>query len=168
MSEGLVLLALVTLQRLGELAWARHNTQSLKARGAVEVASGHYALIVLLHAAWLVGLWILAKDHPIVPGWIAAYIGLQVARIWIMASLGERWTTRIIVLPGAPLVRKGPYRFMNHPNYLVVAAEIAVLPLAFGLVGYAVVFSLLNAAALTIRIRAEARALSEFSQPRAV
>jgi methyltransferase len=84
---------------------------------------------------------------------------LELARIWVLASLGERWTTRIIVIPDAPLVRRGPYRWFNHPNYIVVVAEIAVLPLAFGLWRTALVFSLLNAAILTIRIREENRAL---------
>ncbi|PVE23272.1 hypothetical protein DC522_16840 [Microvirga sp. KLBC 81] len=165
MSLSLALLILVTLQRMSELAWARRNTRRLKARGAVEVASGHYGLIVLVHTAWLLGLWVLAWDRPLAPGWAGVYVALQVARFWVLASLGERWTTRIIVLPRTPLVRTGPYRFMNHPNYLVVAAEIAVLPLAFGLVGYAILFSLLNAAVLTVRIRAETRALKEFCQP---
>jgi methyltransferase len=167
MSLGLALLILVTLQRMGELAWARRNTRRLKARGAVEVASGHYGLIVLVHAAWLLGLWILAWERPLALGWVGVYVALQVARIWVLASLGERWTTRIIVLPRAPLVRTGPYRFMNHPNYCIVAAEIAVLPLAFGLIEYALLFSVLNAVVLTIRIRAESRALKEFSQPQA-
>jgi methyltransferase len=120
-----------------------------------------------VHAAWLLGLWVLARDRPLSPGWGAAYLALQAARLWVLASHGERWTTRIVVLPRAPLVRTGPYRFMNHPNYLVVAAEIAVLPLAFGLVRYALLFSLLNAAVLMVRIRAESQALREFSRPRA-
>jgi methyltransferase len=167
MSLGLALLTLVTLQRMGELAWARRNTRRLKARGAVEVASRHYGLIVLVHAAWLLGLWILAWDRPLALGWAGVYVALQTARFWVLASLGERWTTRIIVLPRTPLVRTGPYRFMNHPNYLVVAVEIAVLPLAFGLTEYAILFSLLNATVLAIRIRAETRALKEFSQPQA-
>ena len=165
MSAGLILLILVTVQRMGELAWARRNTRRLKARGAIEVGAGHYGLIVLVHAAWLLGLWAMAWNRPVVIPWVAIYVALQAARLWIIASLGERWTTRIVVLPMAPLVRTGPYRFMNHPNYLVVAAEIAVLPLAFGLVWYALLFSLLNAAVLAIRIRAESRALQELSQP---
>ncbi len=167
MSAGPALLTLVTLQRAGELAWARRNTRRLKARGAIEVGAGHYRLIVLVHAAWLLGLWILAWNRPLATGWAVAYLALQAARLWVLASLGERWTTRIVVLPRAPLVRTGPYRFMSHPNYLIVAAEIAVLPLAFGLVWYALLFSLLNAAVLTIRIRAESRALREFARPQA-
>ena len=87
------------------------------------------------------------------------FVLIELARIWVLASLGPRWTTRIIVLPNAPLVRRGPYRWVNHPNYLVVIAEIAALPLVFSLWQVALIFSLLNAAMLTVRIRQENRAL---------
>jgi len=159
---SLVVLALVTLQRLGELLLARRNTRRLLAKGAREEGAAHYPLIVALHGAWLTGLWIVvvAGSREISLPWLAVFLALQAARVWVIASLGERWTTRIIVLPGAPLVRKGPYRFLPHPNYAVVAAEMAVLPLAFGLTAYAVVFSVLNLAVLTLRLRAETRALS--------
>jgi methyltransferase len=163
MRLGLALLILVTLQRIGELAWSRRNTRRLKVRGAIEVGASHYGLIVFVHAAWLLGLWVLAWDRPLMLGWAGIYITLQAARIWVLASLGDRWTTRIVILPKAPLVRAGPYRFMKHPNYLVVVAEIAILPLAYGLPGYAVLFSLANAAVLRIRIRAETLALEQFS-----
>ena len=156
-------LALVTLQRGSELILARRNTRRLLARGAVEVAPGHYPLIVLLHAAWLAGLWILAWNRPLDLRWLALFCLLEAARLWVLASLAERWTTRIIVLQGAPLVRRGPYRFFSHPNYLVVAGEIAVLPLAFNLPLYAGVFTLLNAAMMVVRIRAEAGALRQAS-----
>ena len=156
---SIVILVLVTFQRLGELVLANRNTRRLMARGAAETGAGHYPLIVGLHAAWLLGLAILAWDRPANLIWLGVFVGLQLARVWVIASLGDRWTTRIISLPGAPLVRRGPYRFVSHPNYVVVAAEIAVLPLVFGLVGYAIVFSLLNAAVLAIRIRAESRTL---------
>ncbi|WP_128565634.1 isoprenylcysteine carboxyl methyltransferase family protein [Methylobacterium crusticola] len=161
MTASVVVLALVTLQRLGELILARRNTRRLLARGAVEVAPGHYGLIVALHAAWLAGLWLLAPGgipHPI---WLVVFVGLQAGRLWILAALGERWTTRIIVLPGAPLVQRGPYRFVSHPNYAVVVGEIAALPLAFGLTGFAFLFSILNAAILTVRLRAEGTALKQ-------
>ena len=160
MIASILLLSFVTLQRLGELWLARRNTRRLLATGAYEVGAGHYPLIVLLHAAWLLGLWWLAWDDPIRQLWLGAYALLQALRGWILGSLGERWTTRIIVLPGAPLVRRGPYRWLPHPNYMLVVAEIAVLPMVFGLGWYALVFSLLNAAVLTVRIRAEARALA--------
>lgn len=152
-------LALVTLQRLAELALARRNTRALLARGAVEVGAEHYPAIVALHAAWLLGLWVLAPARaPSLP-LLALFGMLQIGRVWVLATLRGRWTTRIIVLPGAPLVRSGPYRFIAHPNYAVVAAEILVLPLAFGLVTYALVFTALNAVALAVRLRAEDRAL---------
>lgn len=159
MIGAVVLLALVTAQRLGELVHARRNTRRLLARGAIETGAGHYPLIVGLHAAWLIGLWLIAWDRPLQVGWVAVYLVLQALRVWTLVSLGDRWTTRIITIPGEALVRRGPYRVLPHPNYLVVIGEIAVLPLVFGLWAYAAVFSLLNAGVLWIRIRAEDRAL---------
>lgn len=159
MTLSVALLAFVTLQRLGELVLANRNTRALRARGAIEVGANHYPLIVALHAAWLAGLWLLAWNRPVELVWLAVFIALQLARVWVIASLGPRWTTRIIVLPGEALVRRGPYRFVSHPNYLVVAGEIAALPLAFGLTVFALVFSVLNALILSIRIREEHRAL---------
>ncbi|HKC02533.1 MAG TPA: isoprenylcysteine carboxylmethyltransferase family protein [Sphingomicrobium sp.] len=159
MTLTIVILALVTLQRVGELWLSNRNTRRLLAHGAREVGASHYPLIVAVHAAWLLALWWLAPGQPVDGLWLALYVLLQVARIWVLASLGPRWTTRIIVLPGAPLVRAGPYRFVSHPNYVVVACEIAVLPLVFGLWPVAVIFSALNAAILAIRIREENRAL---------
>jgi methyltransferase len=157
--EASIILAFVTLQRLGELVLARRNTARLLAAGAVERAPGHYPYMVALHAAWLAGLWALAPGRAADPLLLAAYAGLQLLRVWVLATLGPRWTTRILVLPAAPLVRRGPYRFLAHPNYVVVVGEIAVLPLMFGLVWYAVLFSALNAIVLTVRIRAENTAL---------
>lgn len=162
---SVIILALVTAERLAELALARRNTRRLLARGAVESGAGHYPLIVALHAAWLAGLWLLAWDRPASLPWLGLYLLIEGLRIWTLASLGERWTTRIITLPGEPLVRRGPYRFLSHPNYLVVAGEIAVLPLVFGLPVYALVFSLLNAAVLWIRLRAETAALRSAATP---
>lgn len=163
MTLAIVVLALVTVQRIGELFLAEHNTRRLRARGAIETGADHYIFIVSLHGTWLLGLWALAWDRPINLAVLAAFVLLQAARVWVIASLGARWTTRIITLPGAPLVTKGPYRFVSHPNYVVVALEIAVLPLAFGLVEYAVVFTLLNAAMMWVRIRSEGRALAAAS-----
>jgi methyltransferase len=156
---NLVILVLVTAERLAELALARSNTKRLLAQGAREHASGHYPLIVALHAAWLGTLWWLAPSRPVDGFWLALFALLEVGRVWVLTSLGRRWTTRIIILPGAPLVQRGPYRFIDHPNYAVVVAEIAVLPLAFGLWRTAFVFSLLNAGLLAVRIREENRAL---------
>jgi methyltransferase len=163
---SVLILALVTAQRLGELVVARRNTRRLLAEGGVERGAEHYPLMVGLHAAWLIGLWVLAWDRPANLAWAGVYVALEGLRIWVLASLGGRWTTRIIVVPGETLVRKGPYRFLPHPNYLVVVGEIAVLPLVFGLTGYAVAFTLLNASLLWLRIRAEEEALTEAaSQP---
>lgn len=163
MTLSVAVLALVTLQRVAELLLARRNAGRLLARGGVEVGAGHYPFIVSLHAAWLIGLWIMAWDRPVGPIWISLFVFLQLLRIWVVATLGDRWTTRIIVLPGAPLVRRGPYRVLSHPNYAIVVAEIAVLPIAFGLPGYAVLFSVLNAAMLWVRIRVENRALARLT-----
>jgi methyltransferase len=155
----LAILVFVTLQRLGELVLARRNTAALMARGAIEVAPGHYPLIVLMHGAWLAGLWYLAPGHEVNLVWLGVFAVLQLLRVWVLVTLGPRWTTRIIVLPGEQLVRRGPYRFLSHPNYCVVAGEMIVLPMVFGLFWYGVAFSLLNAAILAIRITAENRAL---------
>lgn len=152
----------MTLQRLGELALARRNTARLLAQGAREVAPEHYKLIVLLHGAWLAGLWGLVVGQGVDgvdAAWLAVFVVLQGLRVWVIATLGPRWTTRIVVLPGTPPVRRGPYRFVAHPNYLVVAGEILVLPLVFGLAAYGLVFFAVNAVVLWIRIRAEDRAL---------
>jgi methyltransferase len=158
---SIALLSFVTLQRLAELVYARRNTAALLARGAREIASEHYPYMVAMHTVWLIGLWFLAAGRPISPVWFVVFMVLQGLRIWVLATLKGRWTTRIIVLPGAALVTSGPYRFLSHPNYAVVIGEIAALPLAFGLPLYALIFSLLNAAILTVRIRAENAALRE-------
>jgi len=153
------ILALVTAQRGAELLLSRYNTQRLMARGAVEVAPGHYPLMVAVHACWLMALWMFGHDHPVNPLALAAYLALQGLRAWVMLTLGARWTTGIIVLPNEPLVARGPYRFLRHPNYVVVTGEIAALPLMLDLRWIAAIFTVLNAAVLFIRIRAENRAL---------
>lgn len=159
MTPAVLLLALVTLERLAELWLARRNTKALVAAGALEFAPGHYPLIVLLHAFWLAGLWLLGWQNALGTVWLVIFLLLQVLRVWVLATLGPRWTTRIIVQPGLPLVAKGPYKWISHPNYVVVVGEIAVLPLCLGLPWYALAFSIANAAVLTIRIRAENAAL---------
>jgi methyltransferase len=159
-----IILALVTLQRLGELVLAQYNTNKLLARGAIEVGAAHYPLIVAVHALWLIALWVYGRNQEVNLPALAAYVTLQELRIWILVSLGSRWTTRIIVLPGEPLIASGPYRYFSHPNYAVVVGEIALLPLTLHLPMLALVFSLLNAAVLTIRIRTEARVLDELGR----
>ncbi len=165
MIGAIAVLSLVTAQRLGELVVANRNTKRLMAQGGVEHGASHYPLIVALHAAWMAGLWWLAWDRPVSPAWLAAYLVLQAGRAWVLVSLGQRWTTRIIAVPGETLVRKGPYRFVPHPNYVVVAGEILVLPLVFGLWAYALAFSALNAAMMWVRIRAENQALADARPP---
>ena len=159
MTPTVLLLGAVTAERLAELWFARRNTAALLSRGAHEVGSAHYPAIVLLHALWLAGLWLFGWARPLSLIWLACFLVLQVLRFWTLMTLGRRWTTRIIVLPGAPIVANGPYRFLSHPNYLVVVGEIAVLPLCLGLPWLALAFSVANVAILSIRIRAENAAL---------
>ena len=156
------LLLFVTLQRLAELVHAHRNTRRLLAEGAVEIGADHYPLIVLLHLGWLGGLWVWLADGLIQFNAAAAigYLLVQLLRVWVMASLGRYWTTRILVPREAPLVERGPYRFLKHPNYIVVAAEIALLPLALGAWPIAVIFSLLNAAVIAWRIHIEETSLA--------
>jgi|SRR5580698_1146805 methyltransferase len=161
-----VVLVLVALQRLVELWYATRNTRRLLARGAIEYGAQQYPFFVGLHLAWLIAMAVLIPPGT-QPNWtlLWVYVALQPLRVWAMASLGPYWTTRIISIPGEPLVRRGAYRFFRHPNYIVVCAEIAVLPLAFHATEIAIVFSFLNAALLSWRIRVEERALLE--RPRA-
>ena len=160
MTAAEIILGAVTLQRLAELVLARHNTAMLLARGAHEIGAAHYPLIVAVHAAWLASLWVLGHAQSINGLALTGYLLLQVLRGWVMWTLGARWTTRILVLPGEPLVAGGPYRYLSHPNYAVVIGEIALLPLALGLPMHALLFSMLNAIVLALRIRTENRALA--------
>ena len=156
------ILAAVLVERLLELWIARRNTDRLLAEGATERGSEHYPLIVVMHAAWLAALVYFTPPGTAVDfRWLAVYVLLQGGRIWVIASLGRFWTTRIITPPHAPVVQRGPYRYLRHPNYWIVTAEIAVLPLVFGHWQIAVVFSLLNAVVLRERIRVENEALAE-------
>lgn len=154
-------LALVAAQRLAELAWAGRNTARLRRLGAVEADAAGYPLFVGLHALWLASLALLVSPAT-PPRWplIGLFALLQPARLWVVASLGRCWTTRLISLPGAPLVRAGPYRWLRHPNYLIVAAEVALLPLAFAAYRIAAAFSLANLALTLRRIAIEDRTLA--------
>lgn len=154
------IVALVAVQRLAELPYARRNTKALLARGAVEIGRAHYPLFVVLHASWLAAILLaLPRPAPIYWAPLAGYLVFEGLRAWTMLSLGPYWTTRIITLPGAPLVRRGPYRFVRHPNYVIVTGEIALLPLVFGEIRVAALFTILNAALLFWRIREENSAL---------
>ncbi len=160
MSFALILIALAVVQRVLETIYAARNARALIARGGVEIGRKHYPLIVALHACWLAVLILaLPTELPIhfIP--LILFLVLQGLRIWVIATLGPYWTTRVITIPGAPLIRHGPYRFFRHPNYLIVTGEIAALPLVFGEVWVAMIFSVLNAGVLSWRIRVENQAL---------
>jgi methyltransferase len=161
---AIAILAFVTAQRLIELPIARANTARLLAAGGREVAPRHYPFIVAFHAVWLATLWWLAPGEPINLLFLALFVLAQIGRVWVLRTLGDRWTTRIIIVPGEKLVASGPYRFVDHPNYLVVVAEIALLPLVFGLEEVAMLFSAINAALLAVRLTAETRALESLRQ----
>jgi len=151
----------VALQRLLEVVWAEHNTRKLRSQGAIEAGASHYPFIIALHTVWLIAMVIFLPQPPViyaVP--LVLFLVLQLCRAWVLVTLGPFFTTRIVTLPGAPLVCSGPYRFVRHPNYVIVAGEILALPLVFGEVRVAIVFSLLNAAMLAWRIRVEDAALA--------
>ena len=162
MSILYAVLGLVLLQRATELGFAATNTRRLRVQGAAEFDARGYPWFVVLHGAWLASL-VLLVPAATAPSWplLALYAVLQLGRLWVIATLGRRWTTRIIVLPGAPPLKTGPYRYLRHPNYAVVAAEIAVLPLAFGAMAIALVFSAANAMLILRRVRIENRALTD-------
>ncbi len=162
---GLGLLALVALERGVELLVSARNARRALARGAVELGRRHYPAMVLFHALFLVACavepWLLPRPWPRAAtlACAALVVAAQALRWWAVATLGPRWSTRIVVLPGAPPVVGGPYRFLRHPNYLAVVVELAALPLALGAVWTALIATVLNAALLSVRIPAEERAL---------
>ena len=161
MSAVYAIIGFIVVERLAELAFAARNARRMLARGAVESGARHYPLFILLHTAWLVALVLtVPADTAINLPLLAAFAALQGVRLWVITSLGERWTTRVIVPPGEPPVTKGPYRYMKHPNYAVVVAEIALVPLMFGAWVTAALFSVLNLALLRHRIRVEEAALA--------
>ena len=160
MNGAIALLVFVTLQRFFEFIWDWLNTQKLRAAGAIEFGGVHYPAVMLVHAGWLAGLWVLGHDRTVVPVYLVVFLVLQIARYWVLATLGRRWTTRVIVLPGAPLIESGPYRLMRHPNYVIVAGELVLVPLALGLPLYALIFLALYAGAAYLRIQVENSALS--------
>ncbi len=159
MTPATAFLAFIVVQRLSELVLARANTARLLARGAVEVGARHYPVMVAMHAGWLAALVVFGWQNPVSWPWLAAFAGLQGLRGWILLTLGRRWTTRIIV-DDAPLVASGPFRLMRHPNYALVTAEIIVAPMVLGLAWVAALWTVLNAAMLAVRIRAENAALA--------
>lgn len=159
---SLVLLAFLTLQRGVELVIAARNTRALRARGAIEFGADHYPVMVALHASWLVALWFFGYGRALVPVFVVLFVLFQAARVWVLATLGARWTTRIIVLAGAPPITTGPYRWLKHPNYAIVLLEIPCVPLALGLPWIAAIFGACNIAMLAWRIRCENAALGKY------
>lgn len=159
MTPALWFLAFIIAQRLSELLIAKRNTARLLAQGAVEHGAGHYPVMVAMHSGWIIALVVFGWNNSVSWSWLAVFAVLQLVRIWILATLGPRWTTRIIVLP-EPLVARGPFRYVKHPNYMLVVAEIIVAPMVLGLVWVAALWTVLNAAMLWVRIRAEDRALA--------
>ena len=155
------ILALVALQRLGEIALSHRNTRRLLARGGREAGAGHYPLMIALHATWLAAIAVTTPPHR-QPNWwlIALFAAMQLTRLWVVAALGDYWTTRVITVDDEPLVRSGPFRFVRHPNYWVVVVEVAVLPLAFGNWPVALIWSALNGLMLRHRIGIENAALA--------
>lgn len=165
-------IALLVIQRLLELRYSRANERRARAKGAVERGREHYPLMVALHSFWLLSTLVegLLRGPDFPPYWpvaLALFLLVQPLRYWAILSLGESWNVRVLVVPGAKLVRRGPYRFIRHPNYVAVVVEILTFPLIFGAWVTALVFTLLNAAFLYVRVREEDLALSELAKPRA-
>lgn len=165
-----IIVGFVVLQRLLEVAYARSNERFMKKQGAIEAGAAHYKWIVLLHVLFFVSLTVevfytggnLGEAWPI---FLLIFILAQILRVWALASLGRFWNTKILVLPGAKKVKSGPYRWLPHPNYIVVALEIASLPLVFGAWRTAIVFTVANALLLLlVRIPAEEKALQELKE----
>ena len=162
------IIGFLAVQRLAELVFARRNRRALVAQGAIEVGERHYFVLVALHTGWLLALLAIIEPWtPVSIPLLAVFVLLQCGRVWVIMTLGTRWTTRVMVLPGATRIRSGPYRYLNHPNYLIVCGEIAVVPLIFGAWTLAVCASVLNLLVLRTRLRVENEVLEEFySEPR--
>ena len=160
-----ILVGLVGLERIAELVVSTRNAAWSLDRGGVETGRGHYPFMVVLHSALLAGMlveaWVRRPEVPGVLAWsmLALVIASQALRWWCIATLGSRWNTRVIVVPGLPPVASGPYRFLPHPNYVAVVVEGIALPLVHAAWITAVVFTVLNAALLTVRIGVENAAL---------
>jgi methyltransferase len=162
-ANGIGLLIYVTLARLAELAVAQRNTRRLIARGAYEVGASHYPVMVALHATWLLTLWGFGWNRALVPAFVVLFVFLQIGRYWVLGTLRERWTTRIVMTPWAGPVTSGPFRFVRHPNYLIVALELPCASLALGLLWHALLFGALNIAMLAWRIRSENAAFRDLT-----
>ena len=161
-----VLVVLVALERLAELVVSQRNAAWSLERGGVETGQGHYPFMVVLHSGLLVGAlleaWLRRPDVPSALAWsmLALVVASQALRWWCITTLGQRWNTRVIIVPGLAPVTSGPYAVFKHPNYVAVVVEGFALPLVHAGWITAVVFSVLNAGLLTVRIRSEDAALA--------
>ena len=167
-----LLVAAVGVERLAEMVVARRNAAWSFARGGFEVGRGHWPVMVVLHLSLLVGavaeVWI--ADRPFIPwlGWpmLALVLAAQALRWWCIVTLGRQWNARVIVVPGAPRVQTGPYRWLRHPNYVAVVVEGFALPLVHTAWVTAVVFTAANAVLLWVRLRTEENALGHLAPAR--
>ena len=159
------ILAFVIIQRFIELRIAKRNEKAMLAKGAYEVGASHYKYMILLHTSFFISFLVevafIKSSFTPYYAFLAIFIVLQLLRVWCLASLGTFWNTKIIILPGANVVVKGPYAFIRHPNYLIVCLEIAVLPLMFQAYVTAILFTILNLIMLSVRIPMEEKALKE-------
>ena len=159
------ILVFVIIQRFVELRIAKRNEKIMLERGAYEVGATHYPWMIFLHVSFFVSLLIevFFFKSLLIPhfSWLMVFVLLQFLRIWCLVSLGVFWNTKILILPGANVVIKGPYAYIRHPNYAVVCLEILVLPFMFGAYVTAIIFSILNVIMLSVRIPLEEKALKE-------
>ncbi|HEX5131105.1 MAG TPA: isoprenylcysteine carboxylmethyltransferase family protein [Candidatus Krumholzibacteria bacterium] len=165
----IALLTVIIVQRVTELLLSARNARRVIARGGREMAAAHFPLLVLVHTLFPVGiaaevLGLGARPGTLWPLWTGLWLGAQILRYAAIRALGDRWNVRVLVLPGAPLVRTGPYRYLRHPNYIAVAIELATAPLILGAWRTALVISIFNVFALRTRIRAEEAALRAAAQ----
>lgn len=169
-----ILITVVVLQRLTELVLSRRNQRWAMERGGIETGQGHYWMFFVLHTGWLVGTVIesVQRGGVLIDAWFVPMSGFVIAqalRYWAIGSLGRQWNTRIIVVPGMPLVERGPYRWINHPNYVAVALELICVPAIFGAWITVIIASVVNLVILlAVRIPAEKQALQQSEKPRQI
>ncbi|MDV6378054.1 isoprenylcysteine carboxyl methyltransferase [Sporosarcina sp. GW1-11] len=159
---------IVVIQRLVELTVAKRNEQWMRSQGAIEVGASHYKWMVFMHTAFFVSLLVEVTmfNRPLSPVWgllLVTFLLMQLLRVWCLSSLGKFWNTKILILPGATVQKKGPYRWIRHPNYVIVTTELLVLPLLFSAYFTVALFFVLNLWMLSVRIPAEERALRELT-----